>query len=179
MKALLTLVLACSCLFCYAQKSSVKIKIDGKYYRDTTENNTDTGRYLQSNEYINLIDLQGRLAIGTLGNKKVFFLPNQIIKTSELVRWMGLKMTALEKEAHGLEYQLAVQRFGKKYAIDVINKKVRIGQPMPVVKEILGDPTDKHNTITSKGTNSQWVYRDGLQAAYCYFVNGILTAIQN
>ncbi|WP_404403791.1 hypothetical protein [Jeotgalibacillus malaysiensis] len=52
---------------------------------------------------------------------------------------------------------------------------IRIGMTSEEVKKRWGEPNDINKTITSSGTDEQWVY----YSKYLYFENDILTAIQD
>lgn len=60
----------------------------------------------------------------------------------------------------------------------ILAGEVRIGMNMEQCKEAWGRPSRINNTTFAHGTHSQWCYGDYCSNAL-YFVNGILTAIQN
>lgn len=74
-----------------------------------------------------------------------------------------------------------MKKYGLKYATDILNAQIKIGQPKEVVIEIIGQPDDVNRTVTAKHVYEQFIYRikNTGKAKYFYFNNGILTSFQD
>ena len=81
----------------------------------------------------------------------------------------------IEKEKREYEASL-INKYGKEKALLILDGKVRLGFTKEMCLESWGKPYAINRTVTSYGTDEQWVY--GLWC-YLYFEDGILTAIQD
>ncbi len=77
-----------------------------------------------------------------------------------------------------------VREFNASYTMtnskQVNGKTISLGMNEAQVKEILGEPTSKDNTVTSAGKESKWTYpKPNGKSDYYYIVNGILKKWQD
>jgi len=157
---------------------TVKVQILGRYKTDTL---IDTGKYLDDNQYITLHSIKGNYVIGLLNNKMVYFSPKQLSPTREVHAWFLQQMASAQKNVNEATIKLYTAKYGKAYAMDVFNSKIKIGQPTKVVLAILGEPFEKHSDVSQGLITEKWYYtnRDTTKTAYCFFTNGRLVKFGN
>lgn len=57
--------------------------------------------------------------------------------------------------------------------------EVRIGMSEACVRQAWGGPGSINKTITSRGTEEQWVYHNSYRYNFLYMENGLLVSIQS
>lgn len=63
----------------------------------------------------------------------------------------------------------------------ILRRQIHVGMTMDQVKRAWGPPSSINRTLTSRSIREQWVYHPFGEAHgnYVYFVDGIVTTIQN
>jgi hypothetical protein len=86
------------------------------------------------------------------------------------------KVKAISISAKNKRKAELTRKYGASNAEIILQGKIRIGMTKNMCRDSWGEPDDINKTITSYGTNEQWVYG----YSYVYFdENGQITAIQN
>jgi hypothetical protein len=70
-------------------------------------------------------------------------------------------------------------RFGKEFAMAILDHRVAIGMPREAVLESWGRPSDINRTITESVTSEQWVYGTIPNAKFVYLEDGLVTSLQD
>ena len=73
-----------------------------------------------------------------------------------------------------IQYVELTKRYGNKSAKRIMKKEIWLGMTIQQAIESIGEPEKINETVTSNGTDYQFVYEE----KYLYFTNGVLKSFQ-